>query len=79
MTCIYMNSVKSMHLNKTQTKEMIDDIAMAITVIMVVHLFVHIIDEEIDLLDERALKLALYTIIGIVIHYHFVKKLINKR
>lgn len=62
------------HLSKNESTKMMEDIIYCLTVIFIVHILMHIMDDNVDILDEAIIKLALYSTLGIVF-YHFVVKM----
>ena len=71
-----MNEIKS-HLSAQESTDMMKDLLKAITILFIVHLFYHIVDENVEFLDETNLKLALYVTLGIVAYHVVIKRLVS--
>ena len=64
------------HLTGDESTQMIENIALALTIIVVIHLLMHVVDESVELLDTFTIKIALYIILGIVLFHMIIKKML---
>lgn len=65
-----------MHLTGEESTKMIEDIALALTIIVVFHLLTHVINESVELLDIVTIQYTLYIVLGIVLHHMVVRKIV---
>lgn len=63
-------------LSGKESTKMMEHITLALTIIIVVHIAMHMTDEDVEFLDEKVIRLSLYIIIGIVAYHMITKKLI---
>ena len=72
-----MNIHNKIRLSSDESNRMMEDITLAITVIAIVHILMHIIDDKLDLIDESVIKLCLYVTLGIITYHMFTKRLVS--
>lgn len=65
-------------MNNKSSHQMWYDIAKFLTIAVVVHLLLCIVDDYGELFSEQVLKIYLYLIISLVVYHLVVKKLMNK-
>jgi len=66
----------NLELDKNSVKKMILEITQFITVYVVFHLLTYTIDNTGKLFDEKTLKTLVYIVIGIIIYYIIIKRIV---
>lgn len=65
------------HLTKKESTKMMEDVVYCLTVIFVVHILMHIMDDQVDIMDEAIIKLALYSTLGITAYHLIMKRILS--
>lgn len=68
---------KHKYLTKKESTKMMEDISYCLTVIFVVHMLMHTMDDQVDILDEAVIKLSLYITLGIALYHLIIKRFIS--
>jgi hypothetical protein len=65
-------------MNKKSSHKMWYDIAKFLTIAIIVHLLLCVVDDFGELFSEQILKIYLYLIISLVVYHLLIKKLMDK-
>ena len=66
------------NLNKKDTINMWSDITKFLTIAVIMHLLLYIVDDYGDLFSEFTLKIFLYLTIGLIVYYLIIKNILDK-
>jgi hypothetical protein len=66
------------NFDKEDMKHMWGDIAKFLTIAIIIHLMLYIVDDYGELFGEFSLKIFLYLTIGLIIYYLIIKNILNK-
>ena len=64
------------HLSGEESTKMIEDIALAMTIIFVFHILSHVVNENVELLDVVTIQYSLYIILGIGMYHMVIRKFV---
>ena len=68
-----------MGITGVESVQMWDDIMKFLTVAVIVHMLSYAVDNEGELFDERALKMFLYIVIGVVVYNLVIRRLFMRK